>query len=89
MISRTFEEALHNFTADVAYVKDVRHLYDRGLSVDEIIANCTYPVNEAKVNKVIEDYEKEKAQGKSRTRFIEDVDAYGRKSFRKVSGENK
>lgn len=77
-----FTDALSNFTTEVAYKDSIRHLYDKGLSTDEIIKQCTYPVTEAIVEKVISEYEEKKA--KPKTVFVEDVDKYGRKSFRQI-----
>ena len=82
---KPFDESLQNFTADVAYVKSVRHLYDLGLSTEEIVKQCTYPVTEEKVCKVIDAYEKEKQSERKDVTFVEVTDAYGRKSFKKVS----
>lgn len=77
-----FTDALSSFTTEVAYKEAIRKLYKQGLSVEDIIDNCNYPVTESIVNKVIEEYENKKDEPKSR--FIEETDQYGRKSFRKI-----
>ena len=77
-----FSEALSSFTTEVAYKESIRRLYDKGLSVDEIIKNCIYPVNATIVNNVIQEYEQSKAKPKST--YVEEYDEFGRKSFRKV-----
>lgn len=82
-----FIKALKNFVSDVAYVQSVRHLYDRGLTVEEIKERCGYPVSIQKIEKVIEDYEKEKNSPQSEYTFVQETNAYGRKSFRMVKKE--
>lgn len=78
-----FTDALSNFTTEVAYKDSIRHLYDRGLSTDEIIKQCAYPVTEEIVTKVIKDYEITKSKPKSH--FVEDYDSFGRKTLRKIT----
>lgn len=80
-----FTDALANFTTEVAYKDSIRHLYDRGLSVTEIINQCAYPVTEEIVSKVITDYEKSKSMPKSH--YVEDYDNFGRKTLRKVTDD--
>ena len=77
-----FNETLSNFTTQVAYKDAIQRLYDKGLSESEIVKQCLYPVNETIVNKVIQEYKELKKKPKSE--FIEEYDAYGRKTFRKV-----
>ena len=77
-----FSSALSSFTTEVAYKESIRRLYDKGLSIDEIIKNCIYPVNENIVKSVIDEYESSKQKPKST--YIEEYDQYGRKSFRKL-----
>lgn len=77
-----FTDALSNFTTEVAYKDSIHRLYDKGLSVDDIIKNCTYPVNKEIVLSVISEYELKKNKPKSK--YIEEYDDFGRKTFRKV-----
>ncbi|MCF0131780.1 MAG: hypothetical protein HUJ71_08610 [Pseudobutyrivibrio sp.] len=84
MDEKIFQEALSNFTADVAYVKAVRHLHDLGLPPEEIQKECTYPVSVDKILKAIEDYEKEKCSTNGKAKYVQDTDAYGKKSLRRV-----
>jgi len=77
-----FTDALTNLTTQVAYKDAIHRLYDKGLSVEEIIETCTYPVNETIVNNVIQEYELSKEKPKST--FIEEYDKYGRKTYRKI-----
>lgn len=55
-----FREALASFTADMAYVRAVKHLYDNGLTPKEIKKNLLYPVSLEKIERVIQQYEAEK-----------------------------
>lgn len=55
-----FKEALASFAADAAYVRAVKHLYDNGLTAEEIKKNLLYPVSIEKIEKVIKEYEREK-----------------------------
>lgn len=80
-----FTDALSNFTTEVAYKDAIHRLYDKGLSVEEIKAQCLYPVTTEIVEKVISDYKAEKAKPKSI--FVEDYDKYGRKTLRKITSK--
>ena len=77
-----FTDALSNFTTEVAYKESIRRLYDKGLSEDEIVEQCLYPVTIEIVKHVISDYEQVKSKPKSK--YVEDYDNYGRKTLRKV-----
>ena len=77
-----FTDALSSLTTEVAYKESIRRLYDKGLSISDIIDNCMYPVNEQIVTNVIQEYEE--AKSKPKTTFIEEYDQYGRKTYRKI-----
>lgn len=77
-----FNDALSNFTTEVAYKEAIRRLYDKGLSTDEIISQCLYPVSKEIVERVVSEYKVAKTDPKSR--YVEDFDQYGRKTLRKV-----
>ena len=77
-----FTDSLSKLTTQVAYRDSICRLYDKGLTTEEIIKNCLYPVNEDIVNNVIKDYIEEKKKPKQT--YIEEYDQFGRKSFRKV-----
>jgi len=81
-----FDEALSNLTTSIAYKDAIKRMYDKGLSTEEIIRNCMYPVNETIVSNVIKEYEESKSRPKSV--FVEEYDQFGRKSFRKKEAEN-
>lgn len=76
-----YSDALGNLTRQVAYWDAICRLYKKGLSTDEIIKNCTYPVNKTIVENVIKEYESDISKPKAT--YIEEYDQYGRKTFRK------
>ena len=59
-----FQEALSNFTKDFAYGGAIRHLLDRGYSVERIIREFKYPITEESIRKIAADYEKDKEKRK-------------------------
>lgn len=82
-----FQKALASMTAGVAYVDAVRHMYDSGMSAEEIQKNLSYPVSIEKVERVISDYEMEKNNPEAQYKYIEKVNAYGKRSFVRVKEE--
>ena len=91
MDNKYFLEALHNFTMDVACRDAIVHLTDKGLSVNEIRETLTYPATEEYITKIRNERLEELRHISSPTEndeplyeIIEEHDAYGRKSFRKV-----
>ena len=54
--SRYFQEALSNFMHDAASGSAIRHLVDRGLSVDQIIQELDYPTPRARVERTVYEY---------------------------------
>ena len=55
-----FEESLQNFTRDFAYGGAIRHLVDKGYTVDMIIKEFNYPLKRENIEKMVADYLKEK-----------------------------
>lgn len=57
-----FEEALQNFVQDFQYGGAIRHLVDRGYTVDQIIRSGEVKLPREKIEKIVEQYlhEKEK-----------------------------
>ena len=55
-----FAESLSNFTKDFAYGGAIRHLYNRGYTIDEIIKEFHYPVEREYIEKVFEECDKNK-----------------------------
>lgn len=88
MENKYFQEALASMVAKAAYVDSVRHMYDSGYSVEDIHKNIGYPVSVEKIEKVIEDYEAEKASPDSEYEFVQKTDELGRRSFIRVKKES-
>lgn len=82
--NRYFQQALSSMVSSAAYGDAVRHMHDRGLTVEEIHKNLDYPVSEEKIRAVIREYERQKATGDSGYEYVEQMDRYGRKSFIRV-----
>lgn len=82
-----FQKALAQMTAGAAYVDAVRHMYDSGMSAEEIQKNLLYPVSIEKVERAISDYEMEKNNSKAQYKYVEKVNAYGKRSFVRVKAE--
>lgn len=76
-----FKKALANMTANAAYVNAIRHLYDLKLNPQQIQSKLTYPVSIEKIEKVISEYEAEKASPASDYEYVQYSDEYGRKRF--------
>lgn len=91
MDNKYFLEALHNLTMDVACKDAIIHLTDRGLSVEEIKNQLTYPATEEYIEKIRTCRLEEKSRASSEPvyEFIEERDSFGRKSFRKVEKKEK
>ncbi len=85
--NRYFQTALANFTADVAYAADVKHLYDLGYTVERIHRVLTYPVPQERIQQVIDEYRALKNSPEPEYEFVQDTDSFGRKSFRRVRVE--
>lgn len=89
-----FQNALSNFVTDAACGGAVRHLTDSGYTLDQIVDRLDYPAPRAKVQRIMMDYlyesqallRKEPSEElfAPQTRFVQEQDAYGRRSFRKV-----
>lgn len=88
MENRYFQQALSSMVTNVAYGDAVRHLYDRGLSVEEIHKELDYSVSVEKIKSVIADYEEKKASGESEYEYVEQQDSYGRRSFIRVKKQS-
>ncbi len=59
-----FKEALGNFTRDFAYGGAIRHLVDIGYDTDRIIKEFDYPLKRESIEKMVNEYLKEKNAGK-------------------------
>ena len=65
-----FEEALSNFTKDFAYGGAIRHLVDHGYTVDRIIKEFQYPISRESIEKIVNQYLKEKSKQRNLNRKI-------------------
>jgi hypothetical protein len=89
-----FQNALHNFTFDVASGGAIAHLADLGYTPREIQGMLDYPTPYERVREAFRDYllkekiivEEKSDLGKRQEKvsFVEEYDSYGRKSFRRV-----
>lgn len=92
-----FQNALSGFTTEVACGGAVRHLTDIGYTLDQIVDRLDYPAPRAKVQRIMMEYLYEshvllrevpsEALFVARTQFVQEQDAYGRRSMRKVSSD--
>lgn len=51
-----FEETKHRFIKDFAYGGAIRHLVDRGYTVDRIIKEFHYPISRESIEKIVQEY---------------------------------
>ncbi len=79
-----FREALAGFVSEAAYAAAVRHLYDKGYSVEQIRKNLLYPVSVQQIESVIEEYRKRQSSPERAYEYVQDTDRYGKKSFRRI-----
>lgn len=84
MGNEVFLKAISNMASDMAYKKAVLHLYRQGKSIGDIEKECLYPVTKEMIQKVIDEYEHEKDKPEGMYSYIEEIDSFGRKSFRKI-----
>lgn len=90
-----FQNALSGFTTEAACGGAVRHLVDSGYTLDQIVSRLDYPASRAKVQRIMMDYLyeshillKKEPSGElfaSQSQLVQEQDAYGRRSFRKIS----
>ena len=55
-----FEDALQNFVQDFHYGGAIRHMVDRGYTVDQILRSGELSLAREKVEKIVEQYLQEK-----------------------------
>lgn len=84
MDNKYFNEALSSMVTNAAYKDAIKHMYDSGLTVDEIHNQLDYPASIEQIEAVISDYEKKKKSDDSMYEYIEKYDKFGRKSYLKV-----
>lgn len=89
MENRYFNEALASMVAEVAYGDAVRHMHDKGCSVEYIQKNLDYPVSVEKIEKVVRDYEAKKLGNDSKYEYVQKTDEFGRRSFIRIERDKK
>ena len=92
-----FQTALSDFTTEAACGGAIRHLTDIGYTLDQIVDRLDYPAPKSKVQKIMLEYlyesrillreEPSGALLATPAEFIQEQDAYGRRSMRKVGGK--
>ena len=84
---KTFQNALSNFTFDMASRGAIRHLADLGYSADEIHDRLDFPTPASQIEDELRAYQAEKdaADASGITyEYVRETDAYGRTSLRRV-----
>ncbi|MDE6601180.1 MAG: hypothetical protein K2K90_03255 [Lachnospiraceae bacterium] len=89
-----FQNALSSFVTEAACGGAVRHLTDSGYTLDQIVDRLDYPAPRAKVQRIMMEYlyesrvllrsEPSEELFAPREQFVQEQDAYGRRSFRKT-----
>lgn len=89
-----FQNALSNYVTDAACGGAVRHLTDIGYTLDQIVERLDYPAPRAKVQRIMMDYlyenhmllreEPSEALFAPKPQFVQEQDALGRRSMRKI-----
>lgn len=92
-----FQTALSNFAMDAACGGAIRHLTDLGYTLDQIVERLDYPTSRAKVRQMMMEYlydskmllRKEPSADlfAAREEFIQEQDAYGRRTLRRISSD--
>ena len=59
-MSSIFQEALGNFVKNFAYGDAIRHLLDKGYSVERIKKEFHYPLSIEEIQKIAEEYHNSK-----------------------------
>lgn len=89
-----FQSALSSFVTDAACGGAIRHLVDIGYTLDQIVDRLDYPAPRAKVQRIMMEYlyeshvllreEPSEELFAPQVQFVEEQDAYGRRSMRKI-----
>ncbi len=94
-----FQNALSSFVTDAACGGAIRHLVDIGYTLDQIVDRLDYPAPRAKVQRIMMDYLyesrvllKEEPSAElfaAKEVFVQEQDAFGRRSMRKIAVDQK
>lgn len=90
-----FQSALSSFVTDAACGGAIRHLVDIGYTLDQIVDRLDYPAPRAKVQRIMMEYlyesrvllreEPSEELFAQQVQFVQEQDAYGRRSMRKIA----
>ncbi len=90
-----FQNALSSFATDVACGGAIRHLTNSGCTLEQIVARLDYPTSREKAQRIMMEHlyqsrvllrkEPSDALFEGQTQFIQEQDAYGRRSLRKIT----
>jgi len=89
-----FQNALSNLVTEAACGGAVRHLTNTGCTLDQIVARLDYPASREKVQRIMMEHlyqsrvllrgEPSDALFEKETQFVQEQDAYGRRTMRKI-----
>lgn len=92
--TNVFQSALSNFATDVACGGAIRHLTDIGYTLDQIVARLDYPTSREKAQRIMMEHlyqsrvllreEPSEALYEEQTQFVEEQDAFGRRTLRRT-----
>ncbi len=92
-----FQSALSSFVTEAACGGAVRHLADLGYTLDQIVARLDYPAPRTKVQRIMMEYlyeshvllreEPPKSWPVGKAQYIQEQDAYGRRTMRKIRND--
>lgn len=97
--SRIFQSALSNFATDVACGGAIRHLTNSGCTLDQIVARLDYPTSREKAQRIMMEHlfqsrvllrdEPSESLFEKQMQFVQEQDAYGRRTLRKIEIDQK
>lgn len=95
MSEEYFKNALTNFSQDLANGGAIRHLWNRGYSIRQIMEQLDFPAPYERVQNVVWDHlvdsgvicltKPEAAHRQEQVSYVKEYDKYGRTSFRRVT----
>lgn len=95
MSEEYFKKALTNFSQDMANGGAIRHLWNRGYSIRQIIEQLDFPAPYERVQNVVWEHlvdtgvvcltKPEAAHRQEQVSYVKEYDKYGRTSFRRVT----
>ena len=87
-MNKDFKSALENFAFDAACGRAIRHLYDIGMTAEEIEKRLDFPTPLSRIQSEIAAYEEQKeANGGISYRYERVYGKYGRTYLKRVSDE--